>query len=693
MRSVSVVVALAFTVSVALAAGPGGLLSTVPSSGGSPILTELPMSDNPAETLHYDGDNASGVGLTGGGSFRGAVRFTPTSTCTVTAVLFYQRDASQNDHVYLFEENNDTVPGAVLDSFPYTGSGGLQWKRVDLTRPLIVVAGTDFWACVRCTHDSGAFPLGTDAGPMVRDRGGFISTGSAWQQLEDVGLDYNWNIRAVIEPVPGLDHDVGVSRILSPGIAVAPGTYTPTARVTNFGTNAASDIPVHCVIDSAGSTVYDETVTYAGPLQPGTRAAVDFPDWTTGPALNMYDISMFTAYSADLDPSNDTTMQTTSIAALFALLDHDTGYCKLTVSCFGSIGYDAPADAGNGFRYPKTAASGLFLASLAVGNDYTWVVDRHFGHPPAGPINMDWEPVDSLQKMEPPVLGDQHYRGTYDDAGHASPAGLKVTQNSYMSALTAYDDFIVFVYDIANEGTGALNGLYAAVFSDFDVGASPSTNNATNDTVGRFGYMYDVANQNPTMGVKILEPRSFANMAAIDHERYVYPDSCMSDTIKFKFMSGEYSLVNSNRPFDWSLCLSVGPFDLGVGESYRVAYAFVGGSSNSEAQAHADAAQTWYNTNVGFAEGPGQVERQNLLEVVPNPFRNGAFVNYHSRTAGPMTLEAFDATGRMVDTREFEIKAGNGSYFWQPAGLARGVYFLNIRTPDEESSVKVLRID
>ena len=49
---------------------------------------ELSWTDNPAETLHYDGPNNDGVGLTDGGTFYGAVRFTPTQSCSLKTAVF-----------------------------------------------------------------------------------------------------------------------------------------------------------------------------------------------------------------------------------------------------------------------------------------------------------------------------------------------------------------------------------------------------------------------------------------------------------------------------------------------------------------------------------------------------------------------------------------------------------------------------
>ncbi len=707
---ISLMLALGLGMAAVTATGPAestpvpGLLSAAGPSITpeevvlAPALNRLEWTDNPEETLHYDGGNANAIGLTGGGTYRGAVRFTPTFKCTVKAVLFYQRDASANDYVFFFGEENDTTPGAILDSFPYAGSGSMRWKRVDLPRPLVALAGTDLWACVRVAHDSAKFPLGVDSGPMIRDRGGFIATGAGggnWRQLPDLNpqLNYNWNIRAIVEPVPGLAHDVGVSQILSPGTSINPGSYTPKARVVNFGETAESSIPVTCQVDSSGTLVYNQTTTYPGPLQPGHRAEVTFsPDWNTGPSGNSYTVSMFTALGSDMDRSNDTTSRTTAIMTGQAIADHDTGYCKLSVTCFGAIGYDAPSDAGSGFCYPKTAASVLFYSSFAVGNGPDYVADRHFSQPASGPPNDDLKPVDSLMPVVPPEAGDQQWRASYSDAGHPSAKGLVITQNSYQAAATGYDDFVVLVFDILNDGSSPVNGLYAGVFGDFDIGTS-NTNTATSDETRRLTYMRQQGTANPSVGVKILAPTSFANLSAIDHDRYVYPDSCMTDGQKSRFLDATIVQRNSNRPYDWSTCTSVGPFDLPVGSSYRFAVAFVGGSDENQVRAHADSAQSWYNTQVGLAESPGRVRAARWFEVVPNPFRKGTFVNYFSSTAGRLELEAYDATGRLVEETGLEIGGGSGVYHWQPKNLAHGVYFLNIRTPDKETVTKVLLLE
>ncbi len=663
-----------------------GLLNQVP---------DFPLYDNPDETLHFDGVPYTGVGLTNGGTFYAAARFTPVTACTLKSVLFYQWNLSSNDYIFIFGEDSDTTPGPVLESIPYSGTDTMRWKQIALPVPLVIPAGTDFWVCVRLTHTAGRYPMGCDAGPMVRNRGGFLSTNRVrWQQLADVGLDYNWNIRAVVSRIPGLAHDVGVSKIVSPAPTIGRGTYQPIARVTNFGTNPESNIPVYCWIDSGATRVYSQMVTITSTLQPGSRTEVTFPAWNTGSGGATYTVTMFTDLSGDLDRTNDTLRQQTRITNVFAVMDHDTGYCKLSVTCFGSIGFDNPqADLGSGFCYPKTAANSLFYGSFAMGTDANYVADRHFGQPASGPVNNDLRAIDSLREIVPPQLGDEHFYATFSDAGHPTPKNLRVVQNSYMSATSNYDDFVVLVYDIVNDGGSAVSNLYAGVFLDFDIGSSPATNQGASDTLRRLVYMRQVSSANPSVGVKILEPVSYANLSLIDHARYVYPDSAMTDGMKWRFLNGTIVQRTSNRAYDWSVIASAGPFTIEPGATQRFAIAVVGGSDENLLRANADAAQEWYNINVGVGEEVLINERIKGLVISPNPFRNKTKLSYYMANPGTLTIEVFDPSGRMVDRITLDVPRGSGDYIWQPRQLARGIYFLKLKLPEGETRTKVLLLE
>jgi len=303
-------------------------------------------------------------------------------------------------------------------------------------------------------------------------------------------------------------------------------------------------------------------------------------------------------------------------------------------------------------------------------------------------------PTESLSAVVPPGIGDEHYTGAFNDAGHASPKGLTVTQHSYMSSETAYDDFIILTYDIANSGSSPINGTYAGVFADFDVGTTPNQNFCYSDTVSRFMKMWMQGNQNPTVGLKILYPRSFANLTAVDHNIWVYPDSCVTDNQKFRFLNGTIKLRNSNRAYDWSMAASVGPFDLATGgDAQRFAVAVIGAADTAAFRTNAESAQSWYNEKVGVAEGPRQQSPVLRLGAAPNPFSGATQIRYSAQTAGRLELEAYDATGRLVDRLATDVKAGPGVVDWQPKDLGAGLYFLKVKTPGHEMVIKALRTD
>ncbi|MEO0081692.1 MAG: T9SS type A sorting domain-containing protein [candidate division WOR-3 bacterium] len=108
-------------------------------------------------------------------------------------------------------------------------------------------------------------------------------------------------------------HDMSLDAILAPGTIVPPGApLSPTVRIKNLGAVPESNIPVTCWIDSGATRVYNQTVTYAGPVAPGATAEFPFAsNWTPGPSGATYQVKMFTALAVDTNRHNDTLTQTT----------------------------------------------------------------------------------------------------------------------------------------------------------------------------------------------------------------------------------------------------------------------------------------------------------------------------------------------------------------------------------------------
>jgi hypothetical protein len=77
------------------------------------------------------------------------------------------------------------------------------WITINLNNP-VILDGTDIWVGYDVTHGAGQFPAGCDAGP-ANPNGDWISIdGTVWEHLAGFGLNYNWNIRAKLNPGEGL---------------------------------------------------------------------------------------------------------------------------------------------------------------------------------------------------------------------------------------------------------------------------------------------------------------------------------------------------------------------------------------------------------------------------------------------------------------------------------------------------------
>jgi hypothetical protein len=271
------------------------------------------------DTIAYDGPNTNGIGLTGGGTLYGAVRFTPAVLCTLKSAIFYQyQPVTTTGWVFIHEAGTPAGPGEKIDSAPYTNTPGT-WVRVDFPSPRVYPAGIDFWLAVSLTHAAGQYPLGCDGGPSVTPVRSFLSDdGSTWQSLPGASINRNWNIRAIVK-FRHFNNDVGVDAILSPGSSHRLNTVmTPQVRVKNYATQGQTNFPVVCSIVGAGSALRYTNTVNVPPLAPGETTRVNFPSWTPT-VTEICTVKMRTLLAGDENPANDRKTRTTQITELFLI--------------------------------------------------------------------------------------------------------------------------------------------------------------------------------------------------------------------------------------------------------------------------------------------------------------------------------------------------------------------------------------
>jgi len=159
--------------------------------------------------IHYDGENYDAIGLTSGGTFMVAARFTSDElgiyydTYEITGVELYINDTGSALTLKIWEGGSFGNPGSEIYSQDVFGSIVAEsWNILDLTTNVPLLAGNEYWVGYETTHLTGEYPAGCDAGPAVVGKGDWIYLAPGpWDQLHILvpSLNYNWNIRMVID--------------------------------------------------------------------------------------------------------------------------------------------------------------------------------------------------------------------------------------------------------------------------------------------------------------------------------------------------------------------------------------------------------------------------------------------------------------------------------------------------------------
>jgi len=183
-----------------------------PTTHGDQILLEwvAPNAPTPGPSgwLFWDnGTNVDAIGLTGGGTFNVAVRFTPAQLAEYAGTSLTK--------IRMFAYG----PGGTLVLKVWTGANASQlvmsqpiasytagaWNEWTLDTPVMVSGTTELWFGYAVTHGTD-YVAGCDGGPAVAGYGDMISLdGSVWESMSQAyALNYNWNLQGYVEAVDGV---------------------------------------------------------------------------------------------------------------------------------------------------------------------------------------------------------------------------------------------------------------------------------------------------------------------------------------------------------------------------------------------------------------------------------------------------------------------------------------------------------
>jgi len=174
----------------------------------SRIMNITDPNNTPEDSLTLfgwcDEDNFQGIGSEDGGEihFTTAARFTPSDLEEhvgqyLHAIRFFTLSAEANLTAMVWQGSSDIHdPGILVFMRPMCSFNRNQWNIVSLDEPLIIDGNQEIWIGYECDVTSG-YVAGTDAGPVVSNRGDLVYINDVWQTLSG---DVNWMLQAVIMP-------------------------------------------------------------------------------------------------------------------------------------------------------------------------------------------------------------------------------------------------------------------------------------------------------------------------------------------------------------------------------------------------------------------------------------------------------------------------------------------------------------
>lgn len=175
------------------------------------IEWEEPGYTIPPVWRHWDdGNSVTGIGLTNGGTFDAAIRFTPDQIIQwgsypliIQKIKIFPRDIGGPIVLKIWQGEE---PPQLIYSQPVNAYNAGEWNIYDIDSIFYIDHNRELWIGYEVTHDAGQLIAGVDDGPCNEGYGDMISyDGITWEPFSSYGMNYNWNIQASIGEIPAED--------------------------------------------------------------------------------------------------------------------------------------------------------------------------------------------------------------------------------------------------------------------------------------------------------------------------------------------------------------------------------------------------------------------------------------------------------------------------------------------------------
>jgi hypothetical protein len=363
---------------------------------------------------------------------------------------------------------------------------------------------------------------------------------------------------------------------------------------------------------------------------------------------------------------------------------------------------DGSQQEGSGFVYPMGGENTLYIGSLWVGLDSTYVVNNDYLDDPSCEWEVSSDP-DGHIVIEENGTSHQDIHASFTDTGAGGTGDLLVYQDSWAWGYPdPADDLVVMNYVVENRGVTSLSELYVGVFLDIDIGLSTGNEGAVDPELG-LAYISDPSGiYAGVVAVESSAPVPIANLTLFDNATYVWPNAHVLDADKYAFLAAsdpEHILTVSPEPADYSVLASFGPIELGPGDTMPLAFAILGATNLAELEQSARVVHQimgggWaaVDDEVTGPDGRPTFMATRLLPSSPNPFRGATAVRFELARTAEVSVGIFDITGRRVRVLADGLRGGGRhTLSWDGRddsgrALSDGIYFLRLSTAGARQS-------
>jgi len=444
----------------------------------------------------------------------------------------------------------------------------------------------------------------------------------------------------------------------------------------------SSDNPNIQIIDrdvSVGNMATRELKTMVGPFRVYLK---------TGISENSL-VDLMISYSAGNSYAESEKFQ---IRVALDYLNIEVNQVSTTISSNGRIGYsDQGSKNGLGFIYKNDPL--LFEASLMIGASSVKVSNNTRND--RGDSDEHFIKKKVAYKENDPSAAF-FSRSEFDDSGNPSRLNLYVKHNIKAFASAPDDKYVLAEYEIGNSGNTILNGIYAGLFTDWDV--DPYGTDITKyDITSRLGYVYGKYGSTPYAGVKLLssdvQPLYYPLSAQVIGDP-LQTGNGLSLAEKYQILSSGIKALslgeNSANGYDVMFVSGYGPYTIPVNGSVKVAFALLAGDNLADLQLAAASAQKKYDElNVTTADLPenGFVLQQNY----PNPAADQSRIEFVIAKGGLVSLSLYNSAGQPVkELFDGSLEKGTYSINVELADLNPGIYFYKMLFEGKEKTLKMI---